>query len=115
MIAGDRALQPGCDAEPRFDKVRYLVGGLQPTLAVRRLSSATTPGVERDALSMRARECAGISSAEHCSHMVNGHDREGVCTLRVRHLRARLTERGSPCRRRPARCAGAAPALAPRS
>src|SRR5262245_5036852 len=70
MIAGHRALQPGCDAEPRFDKVRYLAGGLQPALAVRRLSSATTPGVERDGPSMRARECAGISLAARSSAMV---------------------------------------------
>ena len=78
-----RALQPGCDAEPRSDEVRYLAGGLQPALAVRRLSSATTPGVERDGSSMRRRECAGISLAAHSSAMVNG--RDGVCTLRVRH------------------------------
>ena len=24
MIAGDRALQPGCDAEPRYGETRYL-------------------------------------------------------------------------------------------
>ena len=85
MIAGDRALQPGCDAEPRYGETRYLAGGLQPALAVRRLSSATTPGVERDGPSMRARRYAGITSDAHCSRMVNKDDREGVCTLRVRH------------------------------
>src|SRR5262245_55350193 len=52
-------------------KARYLTGGLQPALAVRRLSSATTPGVERDGPSMRRRECAGITFAAHSSLMVN--------------------------------------------
>jgi len=56
MIAGDRALQPGCDAEPRSGGARSSAGGLRPTLAVRRLSSATTPGVERDGRSMRPPE-----------------------------------------------------------
>src|SRR5262245_9756031 len=71
MITGDLALQPGCDAEPRFRAVRYDTGGLQPTLAVRRLSSATTPGVERDELTMRVRGCAGISRTANAPHMVN--------------------------------------------
>ena len=73
MITGDRALQPGCDAEPRFRGVRYSTGGLQPALAVRRLSSATTPGVERDGQSMRAPECAGITLTAHSVAMVNVH------------------------------------------
>ena len=67
----DRALQPGCDAEPRFRGVRYSTGGLQPTLAVRRLSSATTPGGERDGPSMRARGVARISLAVHSAAIVN--------------------------------------------
>ena len=64
-------MQPGCDAEPRSGWVRYTAGGLQPTLAVRRLSSATTPGVERDGLSMRTPKGAGISFAADSSAMVN--------------------------------------------
>ena len=35
MIAGDLALQPGCDVEPRYGEVRYLAGGLQPALTLK--------------------------------------------------------------------------------
>jgi hypothetical protein len=77
-VTCDRALQPGCDAEPRFGGVRCSAGGLQPTLAVRRLSSSTTPGVERDAPSMRAWRQAGITSDAHSAAMVNERAREDV-------------------------------------
>jgi hypothetical protein len=72
-LTGHRGLAPPAGTRSPGSTGAYPVGGLQPALAVRRLSSAATPGLERDGASMRPRGHAGISLAAVSRIVVNFH------------------------------------------